>query len=334
MLVKTIEEVRAVCKVPLALKYQSLDQDIEEAEIKYLVPAIGNELYEALESAYQGNTLDEQDKAPLKAILLHCQRIICNMAVAEAIDYLQVQVTENGVQRIEKADEKAAYQYQKLEAQDYYARKGYNSVERLLLALEKAPANYPSWKTSSAYTRRREMFIPDAGTFHQYYQIDESRRTYVALLPFMKRVEEFKIRETIGQALFDKLKAELIHPVNNVSPDSLLLITGYIQPAVAHLTMGIACHELAMKVTPVGVVVSDSLAIAPATQEKKAPASDKLDLLSSRSNGTGENYLSRLKNFLIVEATAEKYPEFFSSPLYPKPAAAEEKPQSKIYGAL
>lgn len=333
MLIKTIEEVRAVANIPLALGLESLKADIEEAEIKYLVPCLGLDLYETLEVIYQGDEIELEANARLKKILTHCQRVVCNLAIAEAIDFLQVQISESGVQRVEKADEKSAYHYQKLEAQDYYARKGYTGVERLLLVLETAPDTYAEWKSSSAYTRRKEMFVPDAATFHQYYQIDESRRTYLALMPIMKRVEQFKIRETIGEALYSAMKAELIHTSEPVKAEHKKLLSDFIQPAVCNLTVAISAHELEMNVTPVGVVISNRLAIGSASQEKKTAPSDKLDLLYTRANGVGESYLKKLKSYLIGVSSETLYPQFFNSSLYPKDQA-EEKPKGKIYGAL
>lgn len=329
------DEIRQHASVGLALELASIAPFAQAVEEQEVANVIGNELYDALVSAYDGGSepITEQKYAVL---LPYAQKIIVNLSVAESMDVNQVQISESGVMRIERDDEKSAYHYQKTEAQNALRRAGYQAQEGLLSFLEANTPAYPEYKISAAYQQAQQLFISSAKQFDQQYSINGSVRTYRALMHLMRRAEQLQIRDTIGVALFDELKQAQANA--QLTPEHKTLLV-YIRLAVAHLAIADAAHELSLEVTAHGVQLTQTLANNAGSEEKKKPERGALDQLNQRTEGLGQRYLQQLRNFLLSNASATAYTAFFTSALYPKapePAGPRDTLPGKrrIYGAL
>lgn len=339
------DEIRQHASVGLALELHSIAPFAQAVEEQEVANVIGNELYDALVDAYDGGSEDITEEK-YAVLLPYAQKIIVNLSVAESMDVNQVQISESGVMRIERDDEKSAYHYQKTEAQNALRRAGYQAQEGLLSFLEANTPAYPEYKMSAAYQQAQQLFISSAKQFDQQYSINGSVRTYRALMHLMRRAEQLQIRDTIGVALFDELKqaqADAQPPGGPVTPEHKTLLV-YIRLAVAHLAIADAAHELSLEVTAHGVQLTQTLFNNAGSEEKKKPERGALDQLNQRTEGLGQRYLQQLRNFLLSNASATAYTAFFTSALYPKPPETagprDDKPpgrravKRRIYGAL
>lgn len=333
--ISTKDELRTHVPVGLSLELFTIAPAAGSIARNEVAALMGKDLYELLLTAYNGGALPIAD-ARMAALLPYAQKIIANLAVAEAMDISQVQISESGVQRTEKTDEKTAYHYQKLEAQNALRRAGYQAQEDLSAYLEANLDDYPKYKASAAYKVAQQHFITSAAQFSAQYNINASGRTYRALLPLIHRAEQLQVRETLGDALFDELKAHCL--AGTLTPDHKILLV-YIRLAVAHLAIADAVHELSLEVTAGGVQLTQTMATGNASQEKKQPARAWLDQLNERTEGLGHKYLQQLRTYLLENASITRYPLFFNSALYPKAPQTtgprQEKPiKKRIYGAL
>lgn len=335
MLLTTKDELRTHVPVGLALELYTIAPAAAGIEEKEVAQVIGETLYDALVIAY-GDGTQPVVEAKYASLLPYAQKIIANLAVAEAMDISQVQISESGVLRTEKEDEKTAYHYQKLEAQNALRRAGYQAQEDLLSYLARTLATYPEYQASEAYRQAQGLFITSAREFDQQYSINGSARTYRALIYLMRRAEQLQVADTIGFGLFSELKMQQAD--NNLTPDNKIIMV-YIRLAVAHLAIADAAHELSLEVTSQGVQLSQTLATGGSTEEKKQAPRRSLDQLSERTEGLGRRYLEQLRGYLLDNASAVKYAAFYNSTLYPKapePSGPRDTPpgKRKIYGAL
>lgn len=325
MIVKDIDTLIQYGGTGYALSYETVKPYLLAVEYDHLAPLISHDLYTALD-AY-----DPENPAPgskLGELLPLAKAVICKLALAEGIDFLQVQITDNGVMRTEKTDSKSAYHYQKTEAKDAFNRGGFKAEDTLLAYLEANAdhAEFTGWKEAEGYTIAREYMLSSAVEFHQYYSIDKSRRTFLALAGIMGRVEEITIQEAIGEGLFTEIKEEIT--AGSISAENQSILKRFLKPALAYLTIAAAAEELSLEVTHKGVILSQTLAANMNVGEKKAPPSNRIEVLSSKAQTTGLLYLSKLRTFLIREASATKYAPFYTSELYPKPIT-EQTPRQE-----
>ncbi len=117
---------------------------------------------------------------------------------------------------------KTAFQWQVADVKNYFLRKGYSGIDTMLAFLEKNKADYPLWVASDAYTVTLKFFINSSTAFSEEYNINNSRRTFLALQSVMKKIEAFEIEPTLTSDLFDLVKAEIL--ASTVSTDNAALL--------------------------------------------------------------------------------------------------------------
>ncbi len=314
-LITNIDEIKPFVAIGEGNYIDSYAPAIDGVEQNEIIYVISQAQYDALQVAYDaGSPGDGQGviaDPKLKVLLAYVQRAIANLAIAESLDFNQVRLSPSGLTRTEKETEKTAYHYQKLDAQDYLYRQGYNAVETLLRFLESQKADYTLWAESSAYTLSRRYFITGADDFQQYYNINRSRRTYQAMMYIMERLETLVIEEQLGEAFIAALKAK-----TNLLPQEIKFLR-YLKAGIANLVIADAVHELGFEFNAKGLQLTKRS--AGAGNEEKGRASDnQAEIIAARARGNGNRYLQQAKGYLIENASAEVFTTFFESPLYPK----------------
>ena len=317
-LITTIEELKEVTGLGHGNRIEQYQADIEEAEIDYLIPVLGDETYEMALAVYEApHTVLPEDIALYAPLLPLSRRIVGNLAVASNLDLLQVQITEAGITRLEENGEKSAYHYQKKEAQNYFSRRGFRAIEQLLSYLEKKQDVYADWKESDAFSQNFSLLIPSATEFQKHYNINSSRRTYLALQTILRRVENFRIKEIIGLAMYQSL----MHSIRNdaeppqtgaVKADNAYLLDNFIRPALAHLAIAQAVFELNLSISATGVHVSEELSTMDKGEQKRQPSKIDVALIAEKCERFGDLYLSNMKKYLLEASSDTRYPEYYA----------------------
>lgn len=322
MLITTTEELNRHTQIGEGNSLESYAVDLENAEHDYLKPLLGDTLYANLLTKYGENITTEPDKTLLNL----SQAVIASMAVAANLDQRQVHISDQGVQ---KAGE-SAYHYQKVEAQNSFMRRGYRAMEQLLLHLEKNVADYPEWKASDAYFQQRSFLIPSATEFQKHYNLKSSRRTYLAMLPIMRRVENFSMRPLLGDTFYEEL-------IKTIQDDSSLtteqkeanrrLLHDYISPAVAYLTIAASINELSLNLTADGLFLSEEMSVSEKSSATKQASDQQKALLAERSADAADQYLQRLVNYLNAQASDTSFAAYMASDTWQRANPDPEAPR-------
>src|SRR5690606_11864508 len=130
------------------LQWASFAPSLKSAELKYLVPAIGPELYQMMDEALNSSGM------PLsyaeQQLLPYLQEPVALLAMYLFVPRAEVQMTSGGIQRPESDGLKTAYKYQTLALRDSLLDAGYEAIERLLSYLEKHKTDFVLWLDSDA----------------------------------------------------------------------------------------------------------------------------------------------------------------------------------------
>src|SRR5215217_4691014 len=102
-LIKTINELRPYLPVAYASKIDLLP-GFETAEIEYLVPVLGNALYQALSTAYDNDSLTPA----FLALLPYCRAVIAPIAFLDNLPFIQTLITNNGLIALETDNSRKA----------------------------------------------------------------------------------------------------------------------------------------------------------------------------------------------------------------------------------
>jgi hypothetical protein len=329
-LFKTITEVKKYVSVNAATDLDSLMPDIIDAEEEYIVKYLGQEQYEALVTAYEGDSTN----LDIQNLVEKVQKPLINLALANYIILNQVQISETGVHIVTDADNKTAWQWQINDLIDYFLKKGFNGLETLLTYLEAKRSTYTIWSGSTAYTDYKKFFINSAYEFQKHYNIKGSRLTYLSLSSIMKRVEDLHIKPAISPELFAELKTA-IKTGDALSEDHAALIE-LINPAIAYLTIGEACGEMAVEFQMDAFVVIQTKG----RQDKTTAPNSLLEVKKEKACKTGGTYLKDLVDYLNKNASETKYITYYNSDSYHAPANGDfgviknDDTTRKIYNAL
>jgi hypothetical protein len=305
-----------------------LQPDLLLAEDDYLRPAIGAEFYdEFIETAPTGAAADR-----LRFLL---QTSLANLTMVSFLDVAQVQISGSGVQIISTDREKTAFQWQINSLKDSLSRKGANGLEKALAYLEAHPEDFPTWADSETAKRTRGHFLASALDFSEYYNINNARLTFQALGSLLRKTETFRLETALGSDFCDELKQQLLDDL--VTAENEVLLTRYIRPALAHLTMAQAIGELGFSLNGQALELNVYRPDDSNSKESDPGLTQLLEMKADQALHDGERFLRRLVTHLNTTASADRYPTYFNSDAYAAPVAPSyftNASTAPIFGAI
>lgn len=300
MLIKSIETLKGFLPNPNAgVAWESIAGSLRSAELKYLVPVIGADLYQLISEAYEVNALSTEETA----LLPYLQEPVAHLAMYLYSFQADVSLSDVGVQRVETTTNKTAYKYQLLALRDSFLDAGYEAIERLLVYLEKNASLFSAWQDSDARTAANELLIRSGRELRQYYTtLRQPERTYASMISIIRAVEDLSFTKLLGDQ-YAELKA------HDVANDATLLertVLTTLKKALAHLALGKAIVQIDVRLDDTGAtqVGSGRVDMNRGEDSNRAGASgvDKL-ALSRQCEDIGLNYLDTAVRYLNTNAS-------------------------------
>ena len=333
-ILRTIDQFRDHVVVNVNADFRSFAPDVKLVESERLKPLLGPALYNEL------NALSDANLAALSGPMGELRdELICaaaNLAAAEYLPMQQVQITDSGVFLLTTGDRKSAFQWQINQLLAAFRRKGFNALERALAVLDEnidVPA-FAAWATSAAGTASHKFFLNTATQFSEHYGINNSRLTYLALLPTLRKLERFGIEPVLGSEYYLELKEQIID--RDVTADNRVVLEQYIRPALAHLVIAKAVPELGMGMN--GDAIELNVYRLDDANQKEADASitTLLGMKVQQAESDGHVYLQRLRAYLNAHASRTRFATYFNSAVYqpagPRPVVRNNQANTAYYG--
>ena len=217
MLFKTIEDLQKYIKVNGTVDIRNLDPFGNDAQEKYIRQYLGNTLYAELtayvDDATKVPTWTDITEANVKAYLDQLLPFVKN-ALAKFIFVLSspitdLQITDAGFVVIMNQNMAPASAERVKKFTEGLEIQGYDCLETMLRFLEAKVDQYPSWKSSEAYTRELRNFINSAEEFDKYVSINSSRLTFLKWRNTIDNVELLQVDPVISTALADKIREQI-----------------------------------------------------------------------------------------------------------------------------
>ncbi|MDH7463968.1 hypothetical protein QEG73_21885 [Chitinophagaceae bacterium 26-R-25] len=307
-LIKTIDEIKAVLKISNLDDNTSIP-DVESAEETYFIPLLGNELYEQIQAAYDGNSLNPDQTKLLSKI----QKPLAAIAFYDELAIIHGKITEAGVRRTTTDSMPAAYRWEFESVKDYLSNRYYQGIESMLKFLESNKDKFPVWVDGSGYKRRTRYLLKDPIEYSDNYMLQHPYQTYNSLLGVMGDVESIYINPSIGKAFFDSLKA-LVTP----SDDEKFVIEK-LKKSIAHFCIKHAVEKLPVEISDAGFTVKNGT--VDSKDAGKDPANgDQLNLLMQACDRDGNTYLTAAIDYLNATASESAFTIFFESDFYVAPS--------------
>lgn len=188
-------------------------------------------------------------------------------------------------------------------------------LDKLLSFMESEVAKgntyFDLWKNSNAYQRAKTPFFRATSEFQQYFNIFNSRATFLALISHISDVCEDIIAPILCDALFIQIADQISSSIVSEPNTKLLHL---IRRAVAPLAIAKAAPYLQI------IVEADGLKVVSSTDnmdKRDAPMRQHQALvqtLADRCNADGLKALNLLKKYIVDNA--DKYPLYQNTPCH------------------
>lgn len=292
-------EVQSLSSVAAAFDFNKIKPYFEPCEMKYLIPAIGPEMYAALNDAYAETLIVNSTETLSESLQLlwnKAAKALIELTLFEAYADLQINVSASGMQRVEAGSMKSAYQYQTIAWKKARKNQGFSALDELIAFLESDIDNdeYEPYKSSSIRLNRLKLLVQNTDIFNSYADRSIDRWTFIQMAAIIKRVETITIAPILGDqyAEIQNAKAE-----DDLTDEQNALLA-LIQPAIIHLSFSQAIQPLSINVNEDGVTVFNSTNARNENEMYQPVASNYLWQLEQKWNSLGNMYCSMLNSLV------------------------------------
>ncbi len=304
------EDFKAVVPISQGFTFDKLNPFIRRAELKFIKPILGADLYSALVTAYDGG--DGSLSEAQANLMEYVHPALANLVIWMGIPQLNIQMDDTGLQSHHSESYKPAFEWQVEDARESFLSNGFDALDEIISYLESvAEDDFPDWLNSEGCTLVREFFINTSPDFTYFIgALGDSRFLFRKMQPIMRRMERNYIRGTIGKELFAQMKLEI--KTDELTEENEALLED-IQGAVAHYTWASALNELAVQTDPVGIHLRNNT-FSGTTRAKQAAEMERLAAIRMNHEQAGREYLEAVHKALYENI--DDYPLFENSTVY------------------
>lgn len=330
MILTSIEELR-LCFPGHAIDHiEPYVGYIDNAEHEFLLPALGQPLYDKLCKHYDAHrheysTIDDYNTGYYNRLLLMAQRCVAFDAIGRSLDFQAVSINNAGLNYSAADDYQKADRDAKNDAKTSGTKEAHASLNRLLYELESWVKLAPSpeeaseddaelfeiatlWKQSRYYYLAAQMLIPSAKTMQEYINIYDSREKFIQLLPDLRYIQEELIAPAIGEDFLDYLVAYALRTEIPASSDA-----NSQRPTANSRLFDRLVHRLRkIDVT----FLEGRTTVLKIDKERKIHARDEAVMLLGRLC----DYIKSSQEAILTALGEDNRDIFELSPLYTKPA--------------
>jgi hypothetical protein len=296
-----MEEIKTFISVSESSRFESVAPHILVAERDFLIPVIGQPMYDELQIVCNAlpavNPSANEKKA---AVLLDLvQSSVIHLAYWIGFDMLNAHISDGGFRRTESASVKSLFKYQETNLKLMFRTNGFNRMDQVLEYLEANLSVFTAFSSSGAFTVIKASFIPTTAVFNEIVFINNSRLTFLRMKAFMKLIEDTEIAPILGTVAFAYIKAEMIKATPAAKVTALL---PFIRKPMAFLSAACLIQESGADLTDNGLYFASTIAGFKNDSEFKPAPSDRINILYPRYQSIGETYLNHLRAYLLVNA--------------------------------
>ena len=291
-LIKDITSLKLYVSVNKNLDWQSVSPYIKQAERKYIIPLIGSAMYAA-------NIVDGYTPAdkPLEVYEL-IREASANLAWFLYLPLANVQVSDSGIATSQGEHHKAAEWWQIRDLRRSFLDAGFSALDEALKIMEANEADFTDWKASTGYTIFAELFVKRTDTFQRWFNISNSRRTFLAMRPYMLESHHQYFTSVLNPATIEDIKALSVLPIDLLQPE--LQVVDHLQAAMVNYSVAKALHSGSFELTATGIY--EKMDDFPGYKTKSVDETQLNNAKNDRLIAAEEHYKKAIK--LISENTA------------------------------
>jgi hypothetical protein len=295
-LVTTTEQIQDYIAVSSNFDFDRVKPYIAKAERKYIVPLIGKTEYEYFIDGEIDTETESEGKKIVRKLL---EEATTNLAFHLGFATLFVHISNTGVTNDQTDNAKQSDWHHKVDLHRSFIRDGNEALDEALKEMEFYLDDFQDWSDSSSFTILNESFNKHTDDFQKWFNIHNSRQTFLALKPTIREVSE--------QYFFPWLDSDTITQIKSSSSDQVVKrALELAQKAEVALTVAKIAKTGTFQVTDTGFFLRwEAL---PHEKAYKDVDSKKLNMLCDSKQTAGEEYLKKLKTH--IEANPDTFSDY------------------------
>lgn len=316
-LFKTVEELALFFPARLTFPIEVILPTMDMVEQEYLSELVlGDELYTALHTGFQEDTLDDD----MEALLNKCRPIVANMAVYHFTGEANVELVAQGGLVVSKTEHKTpASEWRTRDLERSVLRKGYRGIDVLFAWLIENADVYTDWTDTTQYTDLIAGFVRSTQEFNAIVRIGNQGYLFQQMKPTIRRMELGPVKDVVcSTTLFDDLLAKTT--AGTLSADEAKLVH-LMRQATVHLAMAASIPELSLQKDERGLWTFSSLVGGATSVGMTAASEGRLNQRIKSENDLGAAFLDKLRIELQRQAEANPAHPYASSSCYVDPTA-------------
>lgn len=293
-----LEEVKEILPVSADISREKLWPFLEQAERKYILPLLGREAFDDLNTYYNNHdnwTSGSGDDETKTAELLRLVQIsVINLAFYIGFDVLNVSLAAAGFQRVEGETFKGLYKYQETNLKSYFSDTGFNGLDDVLAYLEDNVEYFPEWEDSETAAALRSAIIKDTATFNGIISIKNSRIIFLRLQGLFNQVLDLEIYPVIGTDISTALQEDLAEDEHD---DDYAALAVQLRKPLAYLSVA-TLIETSGNLTERGLYFEGKNSIFPDDSTIKTAEGSLAAERVAYYRTIGERYLAAVRQWL------------------------------------
>lgn len=291
-LITTIDEIKEVLpKLVSNLNSTSLLPNFDAVEQKYIVPLIGNALYQDLTDRYKTDNLNN----PEQQLVKHLRLIVAAYGFLDELPAAHVTLTDDGVRTMDtQAMPKAVgWEYKELKA--FLQTRALDGTEVVLNYLWKNKSTFTLWADSDECKQFESLLIRTGTDFNEQYRLYQPMRTYYLLKSLTEDVQGYYLLSALGKDL-------LHYFIQLESPgEEEKAIIKYLKKGLAYLTVKFAAEHYNVRFNDGGFTVISTFGGDRDTDDsgRSTASAQQLQLKMNACRRDGESFIARAKSAIV-----------------------------------
>ena len=307
MLINDIYDFKSVYGgVQTTMYWDTWSPFVNEAELGIIIPAIGEEFYDELNTLVIMNASLNRKQARLIGLLK-----ISLAAYADFVGWFRISASTGDAGKVMNTPEntQAPAKWFTAAGRRDAQNRGDKFLEQALVYLEKNADEFETWKDSDVCTLYDGQFISSASELTKVFpQAKKSRRVFVQLKEYISSAQDDLIK-VVGKAQYEAWITKISDANATISPledDAFLLVRTMIaRKAFASALPYLNISEDWRLISETDGVVNEDIL-----------PQDRRDELAGVELANAEQCKNELIRFLQANASANVFPEYFGSGLY------------------
>lgn len=291
MILETTADLKKYVSIYDSFQFADFEPYITKAVNTYTKKYVGN-LHVELANEVTGTNSEIKNEARE-----HLRNAIANFGMFSFFPFLQIQIDSSGASVSQSENRGKPEWWQIKDARREFLRSGHEAMDFLLEILEANPTIFTDYATNYS-SINKELIISNASLFSKYYNIFNSRQTYLALQPTLRLVEDQYIKTFLCSELVVALKSTTTGKVKEVQEA--------IQKAIVSFTVAKVSNNGLFLLDDRGLRVDfENMIDGRRENPSYGKAVDQIKQLANELIDNGTNYLQIAKQ--IIEENPSEF---------------------------